>query len=72
MSDTVHETLVRPIEFDVDLDARKARVAIPGLLESVGRPIVSPATGQEYRVRIDIPNGIAEGVQRAAHEQSPE
>jgi hypothetical protein len=58
MSDTVHETLVRPIEFDVDVDARTARVAIPGLLESVGRPIVSPATGQEHRVRIDIPNGI--------------
>jgi hypothetical protein len=58
MSDTMHETLVKPIAFEVDLDARTARVAIPGVLESVGRPIVSPATGQEHRVRIVIPNGI--------------
>ena len=27
-------------------------------LESSGRPIRSPATGDEHRVRIDIPNGI--------------
>jgi len=58
MTDTVHETLIKPIEFDVDLEGRAARVVIPGVLESVGRPIVSPATGQEHRVRIDIPNGI--------------
>jgi hypothetical protein len=58
MSDTMHETLVKPIAFEVDLDARTARVAIPGVLESVGRPILSPATGQEHRVRISIPNGI--------------
>jgi len=58
MSDTLHETLVRPIKFDVDLDARSAHVAIPGVLESVGHPILSPATGQEHRVRINIPNGI--------------
>ena len=58
MTDTVHETLVKPIEFEVDLEARTARVAIPGVLESVGRPIVSPATGQQHRVRIDIPSGI--------------
>ena len=58
MSDKVHETLYEPIEFDVDIDTRRGRVAIPGVLEASGRPIVSPATGQEHRVRIDIPNGI--------------
>lgn len=58
MTDTVHETLIKPIQFDVDLEGRAARVVVPGVLESVGRPIVSPATGQEHRVRIDIPNGI--------------
>jgi len=58
MTETVHETLVKPIKFDVDVDARTASVAIPGVLESVGRPIISPATGQEHRVRINIPNGI--------------
>jgi len=58
MSDTVHQPLFRPIHFDVNIEARSARVAIPGVLESSARPIRSPATGQEHRVRIDIPNGI--------------
>ena len=58
MSSTVHEPLFKPIEFDVDIEARTARVAIPGVVESAGRPIKSPATGDEHRVRIDIPNGI--------------
>ncbi len=58
MSDTVHETLYRPIDFEVDIDARTARVSIPGVLESTGYPIRSPHGGEEHRVRIDIPNGI--------------
>ena len=58
MSDTVHEPLFKPIDYKVDLEARTARVVIPGVLESVGSPIKSPASGQEHRVRIDIPNGI--------------
>jgi hypothetical protein len=58
MSSTVHEPVFAPIDFEVDVERRRARVAIPGLLESTRRPIVSPATGEEHRVRIDIPNGI--------------
>jgi hypothetical protein len=58
MSSTVHEPLFKPIEFDVDIDGRTARVKVPGVLESTGRPIKSPATGDEHRVRIDIPGGI--------------
>jgi hypothetical protein len=58
MSSTVHEPTFEPISFEVDIDKRTARVSIPGVLESTGRPIVSPATGAEHRVRIDIPNGI--------------
>jgi len=58
MCATVHETLYKPIEFEVDLEGRTARVRIPGVLESTGRPIKSPATGDAHRVRIDIPHGI--------------
>jgi hypothetical protein len=58
MSSTVHEPIFRPIEFEVDVEQRRARVVIPGILESRGRPIRSAATGDEHRVRIDIPNGI--------------
>ncbi len=58
MSTTVHEPLFKPIEFEVDLEARTARARIPGLVDSTGRPIRSPVTGDAHRVRIDIPNGI--------------
>jgi hypothetical protein len=58
MSSTVHPPLFKPIAFDIDIDGRTARVSIPGMIESSGRPIISPATGEPHRVRIDIPNGI--------------
>ncbi len=58
MSSTVHPPLFKRIEFDADVERRKARIAIPGVLESTARPIQSPATGAEHRVRIGLPNGI--------------
>jgi len=58
MSETVHDPLYKPIEFDVDIERRTARVVIPGVVQSIGSPIRSPATGDEHRVRIDMPQGI--------------
>jgi hypothetical protein len=58
MSSTVHPTLYAPIALEVDIEARTAKVSIPGILESTGQPIRSPATGDVHRVRIEIPNGI--------------
>jgi len=58
MSSTVHPPLYAPIAFEVDIEARTAKVTIPDRLESVGQPIRSPATGDVHRVRIEIPNGI--------------
>ena len=58
MSSTVHEPIFKPIDCEIDIERRRARVTIPGVLESSGRPIVSPATGGEHRVRLDIPEGI--------------
>jgi len=58
MSSTVHPPLFKRIEFDANIESRNARVVIPGVLESSARPIKSPATGAEHRVRISLPNGI--------------
>lgn len=58
MSETVHDPMFKPIEFEVDIERRTARVSVPGVVESIGSPIRSPATGDEHRVRIDMPNGI--------------
>lgn len=56
--DKMHEPVFVPIDFDVDIDARKARVNVPGLVEGRGAPIVNPVTGAEHRARIDIPDGF--------------
>ena len=55
VSSTVHPPLFKRIEFDVDIERRKARIVIAGVLESTARPIRSPATGAEHRVRINLP-----------------
>jgi hypothetical protein len=58
MSSKQHEPQFKPIELDVDIEARTGRVRVEGLIEGSGKPITSPATGELHRVRIDIPNGI--------------
>jgi len=54
----VHEPIFSDIEFEIDIDRRRARLAIPGHVESRGEPILNPVTGAEHRVRIDSPNGF--------------
>ena len=58
MCDIRHETLYKPIECEIDVDGRTASVSIPGVIEATGRPIKSPVTGEDHRVRIDMPEGI--------------
>jgi hypothetical protein len=58
MSPTKLEPLFAPIAFEVDIDGRKARLDIPGVVESSGEPIRNPRTGAETRARIDLPNGF--------------
>ncbi|MGR3627281.1 MAG: DUF1326 domain-containing protein [Limimaricola sp.] len=58
MSDRVHPTLFRPIEIDLDIAARRARLSIPGVLSAQGAPIRPPHSEGEHQVRIQIPGGI--------------
>jgi hypothetical protein len=52
------ETVYAPIDFEVDVDARRGRVRVPGLIEMRGEPIRNPVTGAEHRARIDLPHGF--------------
>jgi hypothetical protein len=56
--DIVHETLFKPIEFDVDVEERTARLAVPGMIESEGEPIRNPITGAVHRARVTLPHGF--------------
>jgi hypothetical protein len=55
---TILEPKFVPIEFEFDLEKRMARVVVPGEFETVTEPIRNAATGQEFRVRVDLPNGM--------------
>jgi hypothetical protein len=54
----VHEPIFAPIEFEVDVNGRRARLKVPGVTEGHGEPIKNPVTGADHRVRIDMPNGF--------------
>jgi hypothetical protein len=54
----VLEPIFAPIEAEIDVEARRARVRAPGLVEGRGDPIVDPNSGQEFRARIDLPGGF--------------
>ena len=54
----VHDPIFSPIDFQVDVDARRARLVVPGITEARGEPILNPVTGREHRVRINLPYGF--------------
>ncbi len=54
----IYEPIFAPIDFDVDIDARKGRLVVRGVTEGRGEPIKNPVTGAEHRARIDMPNGF--------------
>ena len=57
MCATEHEPLFRPIELTIDMDGRKGRLRVPGLIDTTVEPIRNPVTGAETRARIDLPLG---------------
>lgn len=71
----VYDPVFAAIDFDVDVDARKAQLAVSGILKGRGEPILNPVTGAEHRARIDIVGGfeydiaeIGRGWSSASHE----
>ena len=54
------DTLVLPIELEVDLERRTAKVDIPGVLKSAGRPIINKFNGEPFHIAIARPTGSFE------------
>lgn len=54
------ETLYLPIELNLDFKGRSARAEIPGVLQSVGRPIINEFNGEEFHIAIARPAGSFE------------
>ena len=47
-----------PIQFEFDKAKRRARLTVPGFVETVSQPLTVPATGEEQRVIVCMPNGF--------------
>ena len=58
MSPNKLEPLFRPIDYAIDIEARRARFHVPGIIETIGEPIRNPITGDEHRARIDLTHGF--------------
>ena len=46
----LHDPIFAPIDFQVDVAGRKARLVVPGVTEGHGEPILNPVTGAPHRV----------------------
>jgi len=55
---TVLPTLFEPIDLEIDVDERRARVIVPGVIASTAEPIRNPVTGDAHRVQVTLPAGF--------------
>jgi hypothetical protein len=56
--DHIFDPMFEDIAIDIDVDARRAHVSVPGLVDVSAEPIRNPVTGAEHRARIDLPDGF--------------
>jgi hypothetical protein len=54
----VHDPVFAKIDLAVDVNGRKGEIKVPGFIEARGEPIRNPVTGDEHRVRINLPQGF--------------
>ena len=52
------DPIFAPIRFEFDMPGRRAKVSIPGVLESANEPIRNPVTGQPHRIQVVMPEGF--------------
>jgi hypothetical protein len=62
----VHAPAFARITIEADLAARKARVAVDGIVDASVEPILNPITGQPARARIQMPEGFEYDVAECA------
>lgn len=58
MSPTKHETLISPIEVEMDIDGRVGRATVEGVFDIDLKPVPNIVSGEPHRVLIKLPNGF--------------
>jgi hypothetical protein len=56
--ETMHPPVFTPIDFTVDVDARRGKLSIPDYVDMVGEPIRNKVSGEETRAQICLPDGF--------------
>lgn len=56
-----------PIDMEFDYKARRARLSVPGVLETEVEPIKNPVTGAEHRIQVVMPQGFEHIEAEIAH-----
>jgi hypothetical protein len=54
----VEEPRFEPIEIEIDRESRRARMTVPGYVETTSEPLIVPPTGEEQRVIVRMPGGM--------------
>jgi hypothetical protein len=54
------KTLFLPIHLEADPERRTAKVEIPGILRSVGKPLINEFTGEPFHIALARPSGSFE------------
>jgi len=52
-----HDPVFTKLDFDIDVEARKARVDVPEQLRARSEPILNPVTDKEHRILTVLPHG---------------
>jgi hypothetical protein len=55
---TIHGPYFVKIDWEFDKEKRRARLAIPGFVETTSEPLTVPPTGDEQRVIVRMPGGF--------------
>lgn len=54
----VLDPIIAPIELEIDLETRRARLRVEGLIDAEGTPAVDPFSGGEFRAALLLPKGF--------------
>lgn len=54
----VLDPIFAAVDVKIDVDARTARINVPGLVDSTGSPIIDPNSGNPHRAQIHLPEGF--------------
>jgi hypothetical protein len=60
MCDKQLDTLYLPIEFDISIENRTAKLTVPGLIEATGAPLIDPFSGDPFHIALARPSSSFE------------